>query len=41
MLKLFGSYTEDLDKLRNQSLKDFIPLLYNELIGQVDYMGKL
>jgi sulfatase maturation enzyme AslB (radical SAM superfamily) len=41
MLKLFASYTEDLDKLRTQSLKDSLPLLYKELEGHVDYTGKL
>jgi hypothetical protein len=41
MLDLFGSYTADLDKLRNQSLKNDIPLLYNELINYVEYRGKL
>lgn len=41
MLKLFASYTEDLDKLRAQSLKEALPLLYKELSGYVEYIGKL
>lgn len=41
MLNLFGSYTADLDKLRNQSIKEAIPILYNELKCYVDFEGKL
>lgn len=41
MLNLFSSYTADLDKLRNQSIIDSIPVLYNELKEYVDFQGKL
>jgi hypothetical protein len=41
MLQLFASYTEDLDRLRTQSLKNSLPLLYKELEGHVEYTGKL
>jgi hypothetical protein len=41
MLQLFASYTEDLDRLRTQSLKNSLPLLYKELEGYVEYTGKL
>jgi hypothetical protein len=41
MLNLFASYTQDLDKIRNQSIKESIPILYDTLNGQVEYIGKL
>jgi len=41
MLNLFASYTQDLDKIRNQSIKESIPILYDILNGQVEYIGKL
>jgi len=41
MLSLFADFTADLDKLRNQSLKDSLPLLYDQLEGYVEYKGRV
>ena len=41
MLNLFASYTADLDNLRNQSIKDALPTLYDQLKSYVDFKGKL
>lgn len=41
MLEIFASYTADLDKLRNQSIKFALPILYDELKKYVNFEGKL
>ena len=41
MLDTFACYTADLDKLRDQSLRDSIPALYLELENYVSFTGKI